>query len=84
MWMRQPSAVCSNDRYRCRSRGGPAAAMIAIGAGSVAGGIEVFRPERRNGHAAKKALIHDHIDRCLGHSLRANGSKGKAGALREL
>jgi hypothetical protein len=50
--------------------------MIAIGAGSVAGGIGVFRPERRNGHAAKKALIHDHIDRCLGH--------GKAGALREL
>jgi hypothetical protein len=50
--------------------------MIAIGAGSVAGGLGVFRPERRNGHAAKKALIHDHIDRCLGH--------GKAGALREL
>jgi hypothetical protein len=30
------------------------------------------------------ALIHDHIDRRLGHSLRANGSKGEAVALREL
>jgi DNA-binding FrmR family transcriptional regulator len=33
---------------------------------------------------AKKALIHDHIDRCLGLSLRAPDPKGKAVALREL
>jgi uncharacterized protein len=32
---------------------------------------------------AKKALIHDHIDHCLGLSLRANASKRKAAALRE-
>jgi DNA-binding FrmR family transcriptional regulator len=32
---------------------------------------------------AKKALIHDHIDHCLGLSLRAPGPKGRAGALRE-
>ena len=33
---------------------------------------------------AKKALIHDHIDNCLGLSLRAPDPKGKAAALREL
>jgi DNA-binding FrmR family transcriptional regulator len=33
---------------------------------------------------AKKALIHDHIDHCLGLSLRAPDPKGKAAALREL
>ena len=33
---------------------------------------------------AKKALIHDHIDHCLGLSLRAPDPKGKAVALREL
>jgi DNA-binding FrmR family transcriptional regulator len=33
---------------------------------------------------AKKALIHDHIDRCLGLSHRAPDPKGKAAALREL
>jgi uncharacterized protein len=32
---------------------------------------------------AKKALIHDHIDHCLGLSLRAPDQKGKAAALRE-
>jgi DNA-binding FrmR family transcriptional regulator len=32
---------------------------------------------------AKKALIHDHIDHCLGLSLRGKGSRRKAGALRE-
>jgi metal-dependent hydrolase (beta-lactamase superfamily II) len=32
----------------------------------------------------KKALIHDHIDHCLGLSLRAPDPKGKAAALREL
>jgi DNA-binding FrmR family transcriptional regulator len=32
---------------------------------------------------AKKALIHDHIDHCLGTSLRARRAKGKAAALRE-
>jgi DNA-binding FrmR family transcriptional regulator len=32
---------------------------------------------------AKKALIHDHIDHCLGLSIRAPDRKGKAAALRE-
>ena len=32
---------------------------------------------------AKKALIHDHIDHCLGRSVRAHDAKGKAAALRE-
>jgi uncharacterized protein len=32
---------------------------------------------------AKKVLIHDHIDHCLGLSLRAHRPKGKAAALRE-
>ena len=32
----------------------------------------------------KKALIHDHIDHCLGRSLRSHGRRGKAAALREL
>jgi uncharacterized protein len=32
---------------------------------------------------AKKALIHDHIDHCLGISLRAPKPKAKAAALRE-
>jgi hypothetical protein NreA len=32
---------------------------------------------------AKKALIHDHIDHCLGLSVRAHDAKGKAAALRE-
>lgn len=32
---------------------------------------------------AKKALIHDHIDHCLGLSIRARRPKGKAAALRE-
>jgi uncharacterized protein len=32
---------------------------------------------------AKKALIHDHIDHCLGLSIRAFNRKGKAVALRE-
>jgi DNA-binding FrmR family transcriptional regulator len=32
---------------------------------------------------AKKALIHDHIDHCLGLSLQAPGRKGKTAALRE-
>jgi uncharacterized protein len=32
---------------------------------------------------AKKALIHDHIDHCLGLSVRAHDRKGKAAALRE-
>jgi uncharacterized protein len=33
---------------------------------------------------AKKVLIHDHIDHCLGRSLRSHGPKGKTAALREL
>jgi uncharacterized protein len=32
---------------------------------------------------AKKALIHDHINHCLGISLRARRPKGKEAALRE-
>src|SRR6202011_854089 len=32
---------------------------------------------------AKKALIHDHIDHCVGRSVRAHDAKGKAAALRE-
>jgi DNA-binding FrmR family transcriptional regulator len=32
---------------------------------------------------AKKALIHDHIDHCLGVSLPARRPKGKAAALRD-
>jgi len=32
---------------------------------------------------AKKALIHDHIDHCLGLSIRASNRRRKAAALRE-
>jgi DNA-binding FrmR family transcriptional regulator len=32
---------------------------------------------------AKKALIHDHIDHCVGLSIGARSPKGKAAALRE-
>ena len=32
---------------------------------------------------AKKALIHDHIDRCVGLSIGARSPKGEAAALRE-
>ena len=32
---------------------------------------------------AKKALIHDHIEHCLGTSLRVRGPKRKSAAMRE-